>query len=424
MVGLVTAAPFRPTGGITESFQRGRRSVLDERNLGIQQALATKAQLTDEARVGIAGRKVALEERKETRLTGEAERGARKEELEINKLTDAQDARELFNIARAVQLVDNPEQKRAFLEGVEPQTEFTAAFVSEALEELGTGDIQGFNQFIDGMLAFQQDVAQSPLGEILSDIKAGFIPVELGKLELANRLSGSESEKQKTVKEFMKQFDIDAPTATALANGLIASQLDPVTEKFGLQSLVPGKIVGEEGLIPDERLAPQPVPAEAPDITGGINVLEEFGGPADVAARFGELVPFLSDIFTGEDETQAKVIMDSLGIDIELAFSKNNRRPEGEVKRLQKLIPKGGFFSTLSASQNRLKGLKTAVESISFEETNAGNNESLGAASRRQSRENANNANNLIVKIDQILAASQEFNPEDIAAELKRRGLQ
>lgn len=428
MVGLVTPATVgaRQTGGITESFIGGRKSALDIRNQRIQQALLQKQQLTEETKVGIAGRKQVLAEKTETRLAGEAQKKGQKLDLEINKLTDAQDARQLIDIARKVQLVDDPEQKRAFLQSIKPENEFTANIVSEALQELDQGDIEGFNQLVDGLLAFEQDVAQSPLGEIIADIKGGFIPLELGKLELAKRLSGSESEKQKTIKAFMNEFDLDSPTATALANGLIETTVNPVTGESAQTTKVPGLTVGETGLertVQPGAAVTTTQPGAKPDITAGINVLEEFAGPADVAARFGEVVPFLSDIFTGEDEIQAKVIMDSLSVDIERAFAKNPRFAEGEVKRLQKLVPKGGIFSTLSASQNQLRGLKTALNSGLSDETATGSNDSLGAVTRRDARENANNISNLMNKIDQILAASQEFSPEDIAAEMKRRGL-
>ncbi len=158
-----------------------------------------------------------------------------------------------------------------------------------------------------------------------------------------------------------------------------------------------------------------------PDITKGINIAEEFGGPADVAARWGEYIPLLNDIFTGEDEIQAKVVMDSLGIDIERAFAKNPRFPEGEVKRLKKLVPKGGVFSTLSATVADLKGLQTTLAMNLYNEEKTGRDPSLSPKTQGEARENAVNIQNLVTKIGQILDAARQFSQADLEAEAKRR---
>ena len=245
------------------------------------------------------------------------------------------------------------------------------------------------------------------------------------KTHLYGASKGSESQRQIKIKQYMTEYDLDAATATALVDGQIEFQKDPVTEAPYLATKVPGYSVGAEGLVANEPTPVLPATPDAtgerPDITGGIDVLEEFGGPADVAARWGEYVPFLNDVFTGEDEIQAKVVMDSIGIDIERAFAKNPRFAEGEVKRLQKLVPTGGVLSTKSASSSQLRGLQKSLAVHLYDETEAAANGKLAPKARGEAEANVVNIRNLITKLDQILAAASEFTPEQIATEIQRR---
>jgi len=261
--------------------------------------------------------------------------------------------------------------------------------------------------------------------------------------------SGKLSKTQQLMISLQADFGVDEQTAFALANRLTETVTDPITGISETVSTIPGHtlsvvppeaanlvaaVQGEEDALSGGTTvvgAVQPIvegqrpgrAAGVPDVTMGMDVIEEITGPVNALARFGESIPALGDVFTGEGEIQAKTIMDSLNIDIESAFAKNPRFPEGEVKRLQKLLPKGGFFSTKSATQSSLKGLRGALESNLYNESQAGNNQSLPVKTRRDALNNAMRIENLIGKLDQVLAASVEFSPEELAAELRIRGL-
>lgn len=146
------------------------------------------------------------------------------------------------------------------------------------------------------------------------------------------------------------------------------------------------------------------VPTLAPEaITGGLDVISEATGALSAVAAWGEDVPILGSIFTGEEERTAKSMMKGLEKDIQTGFAVSSRYPVYEMKQLGGRVPKGGFFSTASAARADLSGLRRDLATKIDGSLADANDSRISEKDRDAARTNYLHGARVLQKIDAFL---------------------
>ena len=188
---------------------------------------------------------------------------------------------------------------------------------------------------------------------------------------------------------------------------------DPVTGQSFVFSPATGQTtpLGAPSAAPAPQALPPPPEEQPVDITGGIDVLGEGTGPLDALAGFAERVPILSELVEGGDERQARNTFTILAQGLRRAFANNPRFAEGDIKRLQGLLPATGGFSTETAAFNDLTSLQRNLRAIVQKEQNVANDVNINPKSRSEAQQTIIDSEFIINQVSQILEASRLAAP-------------
>lgn len=160
----------------------------------------------------------------------------------------------------------------------------------------------------------------------------------------------------------------------------------------------------------DVAQAPAPVPTTAP--SAGPDVIAQATGPLDTLAAVAEGIPGLSFFVDGEENREAKKVIQFLERDVRKALSLTPRFNEGEAKTLLGLLPKTGFLSTESAVIADFKGFLVGLDRAKSFANEEANNQSLDVDHRNNSRRTAAALGNLESTVNGLLSRSVDNMPK------------
>lgn len=210
--------------------------------------------------------------------------------------------------------------------------------------------------------------------------------------------------------------------ASDIANGLVVvgqneqGQNVLINRATGEQR--PIRISGQQQTAPAAATAAasdvaQATPApSAPAPTAGPDVIAQATGPFDTLAAIAEGIPGLSSFVDGEENREAKKVLQFLERDVRQALSLTPRFNEGEGKILLGLLPKTGFLSTESAAVADFKGFLVGLDRAkSFAEKTAAD-QGLAVDDRNNARKSAAALENLERTVNGLLSRSVDNMPK------------
>lgn len=246
--------------------------------------------------------------------------------------------------------------------------------------------------------------AQSPAGKLRADQEAKIITKETADAGIAKINEIGESAFDEKV-EALVGTGLDRDTAINIVSGRFVTSRDPTRGTAQVIDKATGQVVG--GATPEIAAAIDAVQSpQEPNIIGLAT------GPIDTTAAAFSGLPIIGEImeeigFGGADQRKARIAIESLGKSLEIAFANNPRFAEGEMKRIQSLKPKVGFFSRESSTFADLQQLRSEMADRLVEETGIANDPALAPSVKKEAQQAVAHLPGVIRKIDKMLAASR-----------------